>query len=154
MSILVKALDQGDIDIMHDEMRPMDRMEFAAMSSRPLATTLSEMLEKSEHAKAFYFDGKLVAIWGVMRRHVLCRTGHPWLAATAEVTKPAVRRVFLKHGKEHAAMMTGDYDFWWNCVAEQNTIAIRWLKWLGFHFTGQEYVTKDVTFLYFELKEE
>ena len=55
-----------------------------------------------------------------------------WLLGTDDIFKHRVR--FLKESKKYLNIISKSYDMTFNYVHVDNTLHIRWLKWLGFTF--------------------
>lgn len=62
--------------------------------------------------------------------------GVPFLLATEEFYE--YTRLFARESKEWVNQAIQKYPILFNCVAAENTKAIRWLKWLGFSFAKRE----------------
>ena len=152
MQVEIRNLEFADIEIMAERMRPMDQFEFEIMGGeKPVIESLEILLDRSRSARACYMDGKLVAVWGIMAPTILSNEGFPWLAATYEIDKPDVRRRFISMTKPEFWRAVGGFTKLWNLVSEENTVAIRWLKWIGFVFDGRETIIQGHRFLYFEM---
>ena len=152
MQVEIRGLEHTDIELMAELMRPMDRFEFDVMGGgKPPIEDLTILMERSKSARACYMDGKLVAVWGILPPTVLSTVGFPWLAATDEIDRPEVRRKFIAMTKPEFGSAVGSFTRLWNLISEENTIAIRWLKWIGFGFDGRSTVIKGHRFLFFEM---
>lgn len=152
MTVVIQPLDDDSIRVMAEKMRPMDRFEFDVQTfGGDVVEELTKMCDRG-NALAGYVDGELVCIYGVCKGTTLTKSGTPWLLATDEVEKPHVRRVFLERGHDELASIGRRFRRLWNVVSEDNRIAIRWLKWLGFTFDGTEYWLQDHRFLRFEME--
>ena len=98
-----------DASVMVGDIRDIDRLEFEIMSgSSNVFKSLMELKLRSRRARAAYYDGKLVAIYGVIQRSLLVPQGNPWLCATDAIDDPDVRRAFLKHTKSEFEWLKGD----------------------------------------------
>ena len=96
----------------------------------PLQATLLTM-EVSHDAMTGLADGEVVCMFGVASAMIISTTGVPWLLTTDLVGKHA--KPFLRRNKKVVAEMLVAYPFLRNYVDERNTVAIKWLKWLGFN---------------------
>lgn len=147
----IVEMDNLDAELMAERMRDMDRAEFTAMThGEPHRDSLIKLMRGSRVAKAAYVDGYLVAVYGVIARNALTTEGHPWLAATDRIDRKDVRRLFIKHTRTEFASMIGGFSYLWNLVSDDNDVAIRWLKWIGFEFDGSSYEIGGLRFLKFE----
>tara|TARA_R110000850_G_scaffold106309_2_gene217612 strand:+ start:75 stop:539 length:465 start_codon:yes stop_codon:yes gene_type:complete len=154
MSVLIRDLQKEDLVLMAEMMRPMDRFEFDLMSNgQSVEECLQHMLRRSRRARAGYFDGKLVAVYGVLSPTMMSTGGNPWMAATDMIDRSDVRRLFLQKTRSELAWLSEGFSLLWNIVSVENSIAIRWLKWVGFTFDGTEYDIRGHSFLKFQMEE-
>ena len=152
MHLEIRNLEQSDIELMAERMRPMDRFEFDIMGGgKPPIEDLTILLERSKSARACYMNGNLVAVYGILPPTILSTVGFPWLAATDEIDKPEIRRRFIELTKIEFASSVGSFTKLWNLISEENVIAIRWLKWIGFVFDGRATTIEGHRFLFFEM---
>lgn len=136
--IRITELRQSDLDEIEPLMRDIDRFEFDVMSAgRPLHENLKSLMDRSVRARAARVDGRLIAIYGVVRQTALSRTGNPWMAATSALEEPYFRRIFIERTHREIEWMAQGFDHFWNLVSIDNKIAIRWLKWIGFKFDDE-----------------
>lgn len=133
----VEIVDMGDIEIglMATKMRPMDRFEFDVMSNGKTLIGALEYLQRRSHtAKAAYVDGELAAVWGIVPITILSDEGHPWMAATDLINIRAVQKEFIRATRRELAHAANGFSKLWNLVYAENTMAIRFIKWIGFEF--------------------
>jgi len=155
MQSMIKPMDETDTKIMAEEMREMDRFEFRVMSrGRSEKENLDMLLRRSRRSAAAYVDGEIVACYGVVAPTELSTVGHPWMCASDLVGMRQVRVEFLRRSNEQLAWMSQGFDFFWNLVSTENRVAIRWLKWLGFNFTGDVADVDGHPFAYFKMEAE
>jgi hypothetical protein len=150
MRVKIKPLREADLLKLEKTLREIDRLEVEAMLGPDIRNALFICAQTSFRAKAAYANGKLVAAWGIGSRTPLSREGCPWLLATTEMDKPEVRKAFLQRSREEFEALTEGYHYCWNYVHAANRTAIKWLKWLGFTFTGDEATVAGEPFLYFK----
>lgn len=117
--------------ILAERMRQADKDEVLAQSGAHPAFALGASLAVSEVAWTGLVDGEIVAMWGVGRSDELDDTvGVPWLLGTDLVEKHARR--FLIHSRPLLEQVQERFPVLENHVDARNTVAIRWLRWLGF----------------------
>lgn len=75
-------------------------------------------------------DGVPLCVFGVGSATALSDLGSPWLLGTEDL--PRHSRAFLRRNKAFVGHIRGEYSRLENYVDARNTLAIRWLKWLGF----------------------
>lgn len=131
-------------------LRGIDRMELDCMSDGDPHEVLAEMVTRARRSTAAYMNGDLVGIMGISAPSILSDVGCPWALVTDAVDRPAIRREFLKRSGVAAEWLTEGFARVWNVVSSENTTAIRWLKWMGFSFTGREVTLQGHRFLHFE----
>lgn len=73
--------------------------------------------------------------------NVLTGLGIPWLLGTDDAVRN--KRVFINHSKQALEEMKSICPNLFNFVHEDNTVNIRWLKWLGFKFDEPEPIGKN-----------
>ncbi len=117
-------------------MREADRQEVWAAGHYTPADAVCLSLEASRDATTGLADGRVVCMFGVGPAAIISTTGIPWLLTTDGVERHA--RAFLKRNKAVVAAMRAKYPLLRNYVDERNTVAIKWLKWLGFEILPAE----------------
>lgn len=75
-------------------------------------------------------NGDIIGIFGVAR--VSETVGSVWLLGSGRIK--SIQREFLRHSRFWMDMIQEKYPLLGNVVYAENTIHIRWLKWLGFTF--------------------
>ena len=119
-----------------DRARDADRIEFHHAAQRPIADVVDEMLGECQGYVAAV-DDEPVAVYGVISRRLLSQSAQPWLIASREVERPNVRRMFLRHGRDELARISANYSYLWGAVHDENAVAIRWLKFMGFRMVDR-----------------
>jgi hypothetical protein len=153
MSVVIRPLQPDDMLALAPRLRPLDALEVACMApDQPVHEALVEAGRASLRGRAGFLDGDLVACWGVTARTPFSTEGTPWLLATDALERPEVRRAFIRHGREEHARLTEGFRYLWNLVHEDNCVAIRWLKHMGFRFPGNSVDLQGEPFLYFEME--
>lgn len=111
-------------------LRPADVEEIRAFYGRDPEEVAMESFEKSHMAWTGLLDGEPVITFGCATYDLLETTGVPWLVGTPKLeqvpfTFARMSRPFLRLMKDRHLRLT-------NHVDTRNTLAIRWLRWLGF----------------------
>lgn len=104
---------------------------FAAAGIGPFEA-LSTSFKNSTSAWAGLVDGQVACIFGVCPINLLGRHGSPWLLGTDLIKKHA--KAFLSRNMTYVNAMLEVYNVLENHVYVRNTVAIGWLKRLGFKF--------------------
>lgn len=112
-------------------MRQQDRDEVWAQSALHPALALGASLGGSKQAWTGLVDGRVAVMWGVCPADEMDDSeGIVWLLGTDELVLHA--RKLIRMARVCLDEMHGIYPTLSNHVDERNTVAIRWLKWLGF----------------------
>lgn len=108
-------------------MRPVDAREVKASHGLTPLGALMLSCQNSKNPQTIFVDGKIVAMCGVGHAGPV---GFPWLLGSTEL----VRHVKSLHAlaKPWVDNVVKDYQLLYNHVSEENQVAIRWLKRLGF----------------------
>lgn len=133
--------------------RPADVAEITEALGIDMADGLRMCFGGSLKASKIVVGGKVVAVFGDAIHDAHEGIGVPWLISTTHVANRA--RGFLKVCKPEVAEMLTRHRTLINFVDVRNTQAIRWLKWLGFHFgEAVPYGPKGYPFYPFNLTRE
>lgn len=112
------------------DLREADRLELAAIRGWEPAREVRHAVATAAHCATCIVDGKVVAIFGDSRHDDV--HGLPWMMSTTLIS--TYRRQFLAACPGVIRDMCSRYQVLINMVDVRNTLAIRWLKWLGFQF--------------------
>ena len=112
--------------------RQADIDEITEALGIPMEEALLDAITGSLNAKKIVVDGLVVAVFGDAVHSILGSVGVPWLISTIHVEKHA--KAFLKVCKPEVQGMLTRHRHLMNYVDARNTVAMRWLKWLGFSF--------------------
>lgn len=116
-------------------MRPIDRIECRATLGRDVdEVDIARIIHDDRSARAAFFDGNLVGIYGCSARTLISVDGVPWFLGTHEMGRRPVRRAFVRHARSELEAVSAGRSVLRNACATMNEDAIRVLKWLGFTF--------------------
>lgn len=113
-----------------EHMRDIDVLECKELSGRSPVEALVEGVKISDFSSVVVINGRPCAVIGLTVISYLTGTGVPWMLATYDAVEN--RRLFVRHSSAGLAEMMTTCPNLVNYVHEDNTIAIRWLKWMGF----------------------
>lgn len=130
MAAEVLPASVDDVPTILPLVRQADVDEITEALGIPMDVALREGL--ADNAKKIVVDGEVVAVFGDATYSILGSVGIPWLISTVHVERHA--RAFLKVCKPEVQGMLSRHRHLLNYVDARNTVAIRWLKWLGFTF--------------------
>ena len=112
-------------------MRTADRDEVIAQTGAHPALALGISLGNSDAAWAGTINGKVACVFGVSDAgDVSGDIGMPWMLGSDLIVDH--QRLFLRHCADCVEIMQTLFPVLKNHVDQRNTVAIRWLKWLGF----------------------
>lgn len=112
--------------------RPADIAELTEALGIPIEQALYEAVTGSLRAQKIVAGGQVVAVFGDAVHSILGGIGVPWLISTIHVERHA--KSFLKVCKPEVMDMLTRHQTLINYVDVRNSVAIRWLQWLGFKF--------------------
>lgn len=124
--------EEEDVLRLAPKVRQQDVRELqAAAGYEPLLALHLSYTSSDESHTIIAPDGEVVGMFGV------CPTndpllGVPWLLASDRL--PEVSREFIPQSLDWVNQVNSKYPVLCNYVDKRNTVAIRWLKWLGFEF--------------------
>ncbi len=147
----VLPLTLDDIDAIEPLVRQADRDEITEALGIPMREALADGIQQSLKASMIVVDGHVVAVFGDATLNLLGGLGVPWLISTEHVER--FPRAFLAVCKPEVAEMLTRHADLINFVDVRNTVAIRWLRWLGFQFDDPEpYGPKGMLFQRFWMR--
>jgi len=122
-----------DVKYMAEHLRPIDVIEAWLLLRRLPFEALDTSIKLSDHSFVVKADGEPVILYGV-NRIGLSDEGVVWMVATPRIK--SLQKVFLRKCKKEFLSLTEGYEMVYNYVYEHNTIALSWLKWLGFDISS------------------
>lgn len=131
--VVVRSAEQLDAIHIGARLREADCLEVEALGAGLPLAAVTDSFKMSRRAYTVTHDGEPVLIFGVADHPDDPTVGIPWMLAT-----PAIERLgftFARHGKSVAEEAFAGYRYLTNIMVVQNTVAHRWLRYLGFEFT-------------------
>ena len=104
-------------------LRQQDIDEIHAVCEWPVDAAIAYSIAHSEKGGAALIDGVPCAVFGV-------NNGIIWLVATDEIARHSV--AFFRHSRKIFNKLKQGYSLLENYVHVNNSLSLRWLKWLGF----------------------
>lgn len=131
LAVEFRAWREGDAEDLGARLRQQDVDELLAGGHTDMVAVLRQSLAQSEWALAVEQGGKLVALFGLASGGtVLVPFGVPWMLGSDEVATGG--RVLVAQTARYISAMLRRYDRLFNCVHARNTVAIGWLRHVGF----------------------
>ena len=153
IEVVIRDIEDEDINNLYKHMRQADREEVSATTSMELLGVINHSVELSTYAQAGLVNDELVCLWGVCPISMLSSKGAPWMLSTDVIEKYPL--TFLKRCKPVIKKLKQDYNHLENHVDVRNTVAIHWLKWLGFKFDEPKpWGVKGLDFQRFSMEKE
>lgn len=115
-------------------LREADLMELKALGVTP-RESLIRGYEISAPCLTVTVDGLPAAMFGVSPDPNNPMAGFVWLLGTDDLMK--VSRQFLRESVKWLDLLGERFHVLANAVHQDNTIHIRWLRWIGFSFLGR-----------------
>lgn len=131
MKVHVRASTQADVDHLATNLRPEDTAEVLA-SHGNVKEALQQGLDESEECWTILVKDteEIAGIYGLVGTDGI--TGVPWL-----LTTPAINKVwlpFLRGSRKWVEESNNKYPILTNACDADYTVAINWLKFVGFTF--------------------
>ena len=117
-----------------ENLKQNNRQEVLAVIGNNCLTDILRSMEASDMLGCFKYNGKPLAIYGVIPDSIMGNTGIAWLLFSAEAMQH--RQVVGRYTKRGLRAIMAKYEFVYNWVNTGNKDIIRWLKWLGAKFKG------------------
>lgn len=141
------------IDAIVSDVRQADIDELEASSGSTPEQALERGIKGSSWAVTVLYNGKPVAIAGLIVVNLLCGFGSPWMVATHAVEENP--RPFLRLSRQYVAKMADQCPLLINFVDDRNSVAIRYLEWLGFSMANpQPFGKSGLPFRRFEMRSQ
>ena len=123
---------EADIADLAANMREQDVAEVRACGHTDLHAVIADGVKRSTLCWSCFVDGELAAIFGCAPGGtMLDPTGVPWLLGTDLIPKHG--RIFVRVSPPYIARMLAAFPRLSNAVHAENTVAVRWLRKVGFH---------------------
>jgi len=132
---VVKA-EEWHIDHIAASIREDDRREMYDYALLTPKEALVKSLAISKLCWTGLADDVPACMFGVAPASILSNTGLVWMIGTNLIDRHQM--AFLRRNRNMVKIMSNSFDRLENYVAEYNTRAIAWLKWLGFQFGEPE----------------
>lgn len=126
-----RAPTPADIDALVAGMRQQDIDEMHALGHTDLRAVVQKGVDTSTWSLTALVDGQVACIFGVAPvGTMLDPRGVPWMLGTELV--PQNRRALARLAPGYIRTMLRDYPHLLNLVHAHNTVAVSWLKRIGF----------------------
>lgn len=110
--------------------RPADRAELWASHRVSPRRAIEVGIMVSPDARTALFDGVPACVFGVNPGSMLGGAAAPWMVGTALLERYPL--AFLRRSRPVVAAWAARYTAMRNYVDARNTLAVAWLRWLGF----------------------
>lgn len=132
-----------DIKELARTMRPEDRAEIRLSSGATPLVALTKGFVLSSSCSAVVRDGKVMAVFGVVG--IAGVSGSPWMLGAPGIEQC---KSLLRECRKLLQGYLADYSYLSNACWAGNLVHIRWIKWLGFTFSGSDFRSGEL-FLHF-----
>ena len=134
--IEIREVEEGDIDLLVDNMREHDVQEVNAATNMGIENAVKTSVKLSSYSKTGLVNDELVCMWGVCPISLISGSGSPWMLGTDLIEEK--QRIFLRRSKPWLDDIRKDYRYLENFVDARNVMSVKWLKWLGFEMDEAE----------------
>lgn len=136
MSLYVVPAQRRHVRMLGPHLRAADATECHLLARTDPTDALMQSFEVSTEAFTAMIGNTPVGMFG----HVEQRDGNGviWLLGSERLT--ADLRDFLSASSEWWERITSRYNKCFNVVSEQNTLHLRWLKWMGCELSGPQFI--------------
>lgn len=134
-----------DADFLANRLRDLDVREVKAAGCGGALEALLRGYYLSDECNTIVIDQRPEGMFGVTPDYA--SGGLVWMLGTDSIKDISFK--FLRESKKWVNQKSGEYSRLYNYVGAENTIAINWLRFLGFTFT--DHITmRDMKFIGFE----
>lgn len=148
MTLSFRKARLADAPDLAPRLRSMDMRELrAACPEGDVVDLLSNDIAKSDFSWAAAVNGECHALFGVAPFPGRAEVGVPWFLSSELAVQ--FRREWLGLAPQYLSAMHRLYPTLTNGVHQENSIAIRWLKRMGFKFTNAPLSIRGEPFLMF-----
>lgn len=148
MKVELRPALAEDIAAIAADARAADVAEMAALGTS-VEQAMRDGLRLSDWAVTGLLDDVPVCMFGVAPVSVLFGEGAPWLLSATGLLRG--QKAFLKACRPVVDAMRASYPRLINIIDQDNTIAMRWLRWLGFGFDDTRIPFRGRVFRVFRL---
>lgn len=133
VDVQIRETKDADISYVVSNCRNADLIEFQYASDEPIISTVFKMKKTSHRCFTGVIDGEIVCVFGIIPEAILssCRA-FPWMICAKSIEHPKNRKVLVEKGLNLLEELSKGYKSLLGVVHEQNSLAIRWLKYIGF----------------------
>jgi len=125
----IKVATREETEFVIQNMRAQDRREVMDSHGVFGLNLLRDAADWGD-ARVGKVGDDILCLFGVTPMTIVGGGGIPWMISTDAIRKHA--RIFLPRSKQWVDEQLEEYGYLTNYVDERNTVAKRWLKWLGF----------------------
>lgn len=134
--VWIRPARDEDVRAIVPRLRVIDALEatvFSGRSQGEIAQVLIDEIAASLWSKSVFVGGDLKAIFGVTpAQSAGGDVGRPFMMTVRGVE--ACTRQVVAYSRDYVERMHLSFSRLENVIAADNTVAIGWLKWCGFHF--------------------
>lgn len=132
MKIRIVPVEPWHVEAVGSQMRVADVREVWELGGlSPFEAIEQSLAHEGIHFTAL-FDGEPAAIFGVVHPSILAAVGIPWLLGTPLLER--YWRAFAKASRDVMDELKTRYPVMTNVTHAENTLSVRWLRWLGASF--------------------
>lgn len=127
MNIVMEQARPAHVQEILKNLREHDKPLFAAIPDP--AQALNDAIRKSSQGYAASLDGEVVALWAADVRTILADAVFLWMVTTRVVERHPI--VLVRYATGIIKNILAEYGMIEGTVVTGNTVAIKWVTWLG-----------------------
>ena len=134
MNIAIEPAGEAHVRQVLANLREHDKPLFDSIPHP--AETLCEAIRQSSQSYAVLLDGEVMALWGAEIRSILDDSVFVWMVTTPLAEQHPIP--FARRATAIAKRFLAEYGRIEGTVVTYNTVAIKWVTWLGAELTETE----------------
>lgn len=151
--LIFRRITYDEVEMLRNmTLRKADIEELRVSSGKqPWDALKSAVLHSTEWTEVGYVEetGEIIALFGLASANGI---GIPWMVASPNIKK--YNKILMRYSKKVIGEMNDQFTLLTNFVDSRNSLHIRWLKHMGFKFSGIEHKIDGIPFKQFYMERD